>query len=100
MPELMLTTVDNPFHPYDEFDDWLMFDTSNKYFTLNYLARIANTSHEQSDDEYNAEVDRAIREICRLNLSGMHRMVTDDDFNEKTEKVRKKFGLPPWVPEN
>ena len=31
--EYMLTTIDNPFNPFTNFDDWYAFDTSKGYNT-------------------------------------------------------------------
>ena len=40
----MITTIDNPFNPFTQYDEWLAFDEQMGYYTNNYLARIANTS--------------------------------------------------------
>ena len=29
--ECMLTTIDNPFDPFEQFDEWLMFDKQKGY---------------------------------------------------------------------
>ena len=29
--DYMLTTVDNPYNPFDQFNHWLLFDTENGY---------------------------------------------------------------------
>ena len=63
--ESMLSTVDNPFNPFTQFDNWLAFDESKGYFTCEYLGRIAKTSIELSDSEYAEEVEAAIDEICQ-----------------------------------
>ena len=38
-----LTTFDNPYDPFDQFDQWYMFDTDKGYNSAAYLARIAKT---------------------------------------------------------
>lgn len=65
--ESWLTTLDNPYDPFTQFDEWYQYDTTNGYNTCAYLARIAKTSNELSDADYNLEVDRAIEEILKFN---------------------------------
>lgn len=71
-----LTTLDNPYDPFDQFNQWFMFDTEKGYNSCSYLARIAKTSDEMSEQEYNHEVERAIDEIITINPLGIYRKVT------------------------
>jgi hypothetical protein len=48
MQQSMLTTIDNPFNPFTQFDEWNAFDTQQGYYTCAYLARIAKVSDELS----------------------------------------------------
>ena len=61
--ECMLTTIDNPFDPFDQFDSWLMFDKEKGYNSRERLARIAQLSDDMSEEEENTETERAIDEI-------------------------------------
>lgn len=70
-----LTTEDNPFDPFDEFDDWYAFDFQNGYHSLEYVARIAKTSNDLPDEDNLAEMERAIDEICYFNLTGNYKKV-------------------------
>ncbi len=74
----MLTTIDNPYDPFTQWDQWLSFDRQQGYYTCEYLARIANTSTEQSELDQNLEIEEAIDEICKLNILGIYRKVTKD----------------------
>ena len=56
----LLTTVDNPFDPIEQFTSWFMFDIEKGYNSCSYLSRIARTSDELSDEENNTEIERAI----------------------------------------
>lgn len=76
MSKAMLTTVDNPYNPFDQWDKWLMYDNDAGYNSCAYLARIAHTSDELSDSENEDEINRAIDEIIRYDPFGLYRKVT------------------------
>lgn len=73
--ETMLTTKDNPFDPFDQFDDWFNFDEQQGYHTCSYLGRIVRTSDEMSDQQVSKEVNRAIDEILRYDFAGIYKKV-------------------------
>lgn len=68
--ECRLSTSDNPFNPFDDFKKWYIWDESHGYHSCSYLERIAKTSDELSDEDNRREVERAIDEIVKINLSG------------------------------
>ena len=37
----MITTIDNPYNPFTQFDEWYAFDEGKGYCTSGYLARIS-----------------------------------------------------------
>ena len=71
----MLTTFDNPFDPFEQFDDWFRFDIEKGYYSCSYLARIAQTSDELSDEETNSEIERAIDEIIKYDFMNIYKKV-------------------------
>lgn len=71
----MLTTADNPFDPFTQFDEWQMFDEAKGYNTCAYLARIAKTSDELSETDQNLAIQSAIDEIVRINVLGIYKKV-------------------------
>ena len=73
--DYMLTTNDNPYDPFDEFDEWFMFDVEQGYYTCAYLARIAKITEDMSQIERDRETDRAIDEIITLNPLGIYKRV-------------------------
>ncbi len=85
--EYMLTTVDNPFNPFTQFDDWEAFDRSKGYFTSEYLARIAKTSIDLFPTDYEQEIDRAINEILEWNLLGIYRKYTKENFEPIEKRI-------------
>jgi len=70
-----LTTVDNPFNPFTQFDQWFTYDEGMGYHSCAYLARVANTSEGLSPSENIDEINRAIDEIVRLNTLGIYKRV-------------------------
>ena len=70
-----LTTIDNPFDPFKQFDECFMFDEEKGYHSTSYLGRIARTSDQLSDEENRIEVERAIDEIIKYDFRGIYKKV-------------------------
>lgn len=79
----MLTTSDNPYDPFDNYDDWYAFDFQMGYHTPEYLARVVITSSELSEEEQKMAIEEAIDSIVTLNLLGNYRKVTKE-INDST----------------
>ena len=71
----MLTTVDNPYDPFTHFTEWFMYDVEKGYNTCGYLARIANTSDELTDQETDREIESAIDEIIKYDFMNIYKKV-------------------------
>lgn len=71
----MLTTIDNPYDPFNQFDSWYMFDLDKGYGSCSYLARIAKTSDQLTEEENALEVERAIDEIVLLDFMNVYKKV-------------------------
>lgn len=65
MANCALTTIDNPFNPFEQFTSWLLFDSEKGYNSCAYLDRIAKTSDSLTDAENDQEIERAIDEIVK-----------------------------------
>lgn len=78
MKQCALTTIDNPYNPLDEnqFIPWFLFDVERGYNSCGYLARIARTSNQFSDEENASEIERAIDEIIKYDFTGLYKKVT------------------------
>lgn len=82
MAKCMLSTVDNPFNPFEDFDSWYIFDMDHGYSSCCYLARIARTSDQLSEEENDAEIERAIDEIVKYDFRNIYKKVTETSTNE------------------
>lgn len=74
-----LTTHDNPFDPFKDFDNWFNFDTEKGYYSCSYLARIAKTSDSLTDYEYDLEIERAIDEIIKYDFMNIYKKVVSTE---------------------
>lgn len=70
-----LTTIDNPFDPIDQFDEWYLYDMQKGYSSCAYLARIARTSDALTDAENEREIERAIDEIIKYDFMNIYKKV-------------------------
>lgn len=75
--EVMLTTFDNPYDPFDDFDQWYSYDKQMHHDTCEKIARIARSFEDFSTIEEKQETERAIDEII------------DNDFLNKYVKVTR-----------
>lgn len=76
-----LTTVDNPYNPFEQFTSWFLFDEEKGYHSCAYLGRIARTSDQLSDEENNQEIERAIDEIIKYDFTDTYRKVKENVVN-------------------
>lgn len=79
MKSYLLTTVDNPYHPIDQYDKWRQFDMERGYYTEQRLAKVAAISHSLTDLENQRNINAAIDDFIRLDeLNIWKRIVVDD----------------------
>lgn len=79
--ECMLTTIDNPFDPFEQFTSWFLFDVEKGYYSCSRLARIANLSDELSEKEVDEEIERAIDEIIKYDFTNIYKKVKRERKN-------------------
>lgn len=66
MTDVMLTTVDNPYDPFEEFSKWFVWDTTKGYNTSGLVARLARTTDEFGESKQEKMVESAIDEFLSL----------------------------------
>lgn len=76
--QCMLTTVDNPFDPFEQFTSWLLFDIEKGYNSCSRLARIAHFQDDFTQREIDAENERAIDEIIKYDFMNIYKKVTKE----------------------
>ena len=71
----MLTTMDNPYDPFTQFNKWFLYDVEKGYNSCGYLDRIARTSEEFTEEENQEEIERAIDEIIKYDFMNVYKKV-------------------------
>lgn len=77
--DIALTTIDNPYDPFDDFLEWFRFDEDNGYSTCSKIARIANVKDYMSNTQKEIETEKAIDSL-----------VENDPLNMYIKRVRIK----------
>ena len=79
----MLSTIDNPFNPFEDYFSWLMFDKEKGYDSAERLMRIAKLTDDMTQKEENEEIERAIDEIIKYDMLNVYIKVSKT-LNEPT----------------
>lgn len=85
MIKSMLTTVDNPYDPFIDFDDWYRFDQEHNYFSCEKLAEILPDLNDSNEVESVRITEAAIDYIVKndpLNIYTKVQKVLDVDTDD------------------
>lgn len=78
--EFTLTTIDNPYNPFTQFNDWFSFDSDLGYDTCSLLANFSRTSYDLDDEDNEEELNRAMDEIVDLFDGKLYKKVCREDY--------------------
>lgn len=80
--DCMLTTIDNPFDPFEQFDDWYRFDVEKQYYSSERWTRFANFTDDMTEQEEREESERAIDEFIALDFLDLYKKVKKEVKSE------------------
>ena len=63
MEKYKITTQDNPFNPFTQWDDWYFYDMSQGYNTCERLARLVKTSSQLPEETIDSELEFAFDQL-------------------------------------
>ena len=75
-----ITTFDNPFSPFSDFENWFLFDIENHYYTCNKLARLSKVDDSMTDKEETEAVERAIDRLIEIDPLDIYKKVYESDY--------------------
>lgn len=73
-----LTTKDNPYDYFDDFDNWYQFDVSHGYDTCGKIMREAHYTSEVPPAYNKAAIDDAIEQILKFDFEKNYVKVTKE----------------------
>ena len=77
--DIALTTIDNPWNPFFNFDEWYAEDILKGPFSCCYkLAKEAKTSNDLSDADNELEIERAIDKIISEDQMHIYRKIHNE----------------------
>ena len=80
--ECMLTTFDNKYDYFTEFDAWFLFDVEKGYNTCSLLARIVKLSDDFTEKETNEAIEKAIDEIIKYDFMNIYKKIYTTNRNK------------------
>jgi hypothetical protein len=74
----MLTTKDNPYNPFEQYDLWLQYDLEMGYQSCERLGKVIQLEEGMTDPEKEEAMDRAIDEIIKYDPLGIYVRATEN----------------------
>lgn len=71
-----ITTIDNPFNPFEDFASWYDFDMEKGYSSCERVARLANITDDMTDIEEEAEIERASKRLVEIDPLDIYQLYT------------------------
>ena len=94
MTETMLTTIDNPFNPFEQFVDWYLFDCQMGYNTYSRIARLMPADDESlSSIEKDRIEDNIMDRMIQHDPLGVYTKVDEESAKIVAENASKAINL-------
>ena len=75
----MLSTIDNPYDPRIDWNEWFAFDVVHGYNTCGLLARFVSSSSSLSEELEQEEIENAIDRILKFDGTNFYQTFEVDD---------------------
>ena len=74
--EVAVTTFDNPYDPFNQFEEWFMFDVEKGYNTCGHLARLTKVTDDMSQREESDDIEKCIDRMIELDFMNIYKKIT------------------------
>lgn len=78
MVEHMLTTVDNPWHPFTQYKEWSSFDRAMGHNTAEKLATYIFTTNDLGEKVTLQDIEDGMQALVDADILGIYIKVTKD----------------------
>lgn len=92
--DYMLTTLDNPWNPFTNYDEWLAFDIEKGYDTPGVLDRFSITGNNLTEAENQKILNEAMDRIIDIDPFCRWIKVTRESFEELKKSKKKDYEYP------
>ena len=89
----MLSTSDNPYNPWTDYDRWHDWDISHGYDTAGYIAALSNTLSSMDDEDNEVVYNEAVLNIVEQNITGTYIIVPQPADYVAVVKPHDYYGL-------
>lgn len=76
--DVRLTTADNPYNPFTQWDEWLAYDIAKGHYSFALLGRVARLSNGLSAEDNERATEDAIDEIIAMHPEENYKKVFRD----------------------
>lgn len=91
MAQCLLTTIDNEYNPFTQWDQWYEFDTRMGYNTCALLGYFSYATSDLDEEDYEIETNNAIDRVLAFNPFGRHMKVYDYEAETLIPLANKIF---------
>lgn len=79
--DVSITTFDNPFDPFNDFENWYKYDCDYGYYTWSKVCRLANVKDNNSEQENDRAIEDAIDRLIEIDVLNIYKKVHPSDYN-------------------
>lgn len=93
-----ITTIDNPYNPFDDFYHWYLFDIEKGYNSCSKVARLSKTFDGMTKKEEDEAIETAIKRLIEIDPLDIYTIVyknvdDEDEYDlNMTEDNQKGIG--------
>ena len=84
-----LTTIDNPYDPFDEFVEWLLYDNEKGYDTCGLVANLYQAKPNETQLEVERNTEDAIDQFLIADPSNLYVKVKRGEFVKKKDLFKE-----------
>lgn len=82
-----ITTIDNPFDYFEQFENWYLFDMEKGYNTCSRLARLMSYDESMTQKEEDEQRELAIDRLVELDPFDIYRKITNPRKKEELDNI-------------